>query len=397
MRGAVRTQTVRQANLSMVLDQVRRRGPQSRSALVEATGLTRSAIGGLVGELVELGLLAEGAPLSDGSPGRPSPVVRVDGARVGVLAVEIGVDELAAAVVALDGAVLRQRRVVRSRERVELGDVLDDVARLVDDLGVEATSVDGRQLTAVGFAVPGLIRSEGHAVAVAPNLGWFDVDLAHHVQQRSGLAIPVYVGNDADLGALSEATFGVRADDMVFVSGEVGVGGSVIAGGVELSGRNGFAGEFGHMPVNPTGHRCSCGSTGCWETEIGERALLRRAGLDVDGGVPAVDELLRRASVGDPDSVGALAEEGRWLGIGIAGLVNAFDPDVVVLGALLNRLLPHVRASMDTELAHRGIHALERSVPVVGASLGRDATLIGAAELAFRPLLVDPAILDIAP
>ena len=389
--AAVRPQTVRQANLSMVLDQLRRRGPQSRSALVEATGLTRTAIGGLVAELVELGLVVEEAPQRDGTPGRPSPVARVDGEHVGVLAVEIGVDELTVGVVALDGTVVRKRRVARLRDRISLPEVVADIVASADELGCREPVTDGRRLVGIGVAVPGLVRSEGLVVAVAPNMRWFEVDFARRLQTALALALPVVVGNDADLGALAEATFGVRADHMVFVSGEVGVGGSVIAGGAKISGRNGFAGEFGHMPVNPSGHRCSCGSIGCWETEVGERALLRRAGLDVDGGVPAVDELMERVDAGDRVALAALEEEGRWLGIGIAGLVNAFDPDVVVLGALLDRILPHVRASMEAELAERGIHSLERSVPVVGAAFGRDATLMGAAELALGPLLADPA------
>lgn len=391
--AALRSQTVRQTNLAVVLDHLRRRGPSSRSALVAATGLTRSAIGRLVGELVDLGLAVEEAALSDGSPGRPSPVVRVDRSRFGVLAVEIGVDELTAAVVALDGSVERISRIARSRDRQEFPEVVADVAGLVAELGCGDRLVDGLQVIATGVAIPALVRDDG-GVAVAPNLGWRDVDLATTVAEAIALDGPVFVGNDADLGALAEFTFGVRADHMVFVSGEVGVGGSVITGGVRITGRSGFAGEFGHMPVNPVGRPCSCGAIGCWETEIGERALLRRAGLDVDGGVPAVDELIERAGAADPVALAALADEGRWLGIGIAGLINAFDPDVVVLGALLDRVLPSVRGPLEAELAARRIHGLDRSVPVVGATAGRNAVLLGAAELAFAALLADPAVVQ---
>lgn len=389
--AAVRPQSVRQANLAAVLDQVRRRGPLSRSGIVAATGLTRSAIGGLVGELVDLGLAIEEAALSDGSPGRPSPVVRADGSHFCVLAVEVGVDALAVALVALDGSVVRMRRVPRSRDRMPPSAVIADVIESIGLLECRGPVIGGRRLTAVGAAVPGLIRSGGQVVAVAPNLEWHDVQLAAMLREALQIEVPVLVGNDADLGALGEATFGVRADDMVYVSGEVGVGGSVISGGVRLSGRAGLAGEFGHMLVNPAGHRCSCGAIGCWETEIGERALLRRAGLDSDGGVPAVDELLTRAAAGESAALDALEAEGRWLGMGIAGLINAFDPDVVVLGALLERVLPYVRDSLDAALAERKIHGLERSVDVVGATFGNDATLLGAAELAFGPLLADPA------
>ena len=389
--AAVRPQSVRQANLAAVLAQVRRRGPLSRSEVVAATGLTRSAIGGLVGELVGLGLVLEEAALSDGSPGRPSPVARVDGSNFGVLAVEVGVDALAVALVGLDGSVVRLRRVPRSRDRMPPSVVIADVIESIDVLGCRGPVAHGRRLTAVGVAVPGLIRHAGQVVEVAPNLEWRDVELSRLLQEALEVELPVLVGNDADLGALGEATFGVRADHMVYVSGEVGVGGSVISDGVRVTGRAGLAGEFGHMLVNPAGHRCSCGAIGCWETEIGERALLRRAGLDVDGGVPAVDELFARAAAGESAALDALEVEGRWLGMGIAGLINAFDPDVVVLGALLDRVLPSVRGALDAALAARGIHGLVRSVRVVGATFGDDATLMGAAELAFGPLLADPA------
>ncbi len=389
----MRPTAVRRTNLAVVLDHLRRHGPSSRSSLVTATGLTRSAIGGLVGELVDLGLADEKVALSDGSPGRPSPVVRVDRSRFGVLAVEIGVDELAVALVGLDGAVVRVQRVERSRQRRELGDVLADIATLAERIGCCDEVVDGRRVLAIGVAVPGLVRSDDHVIAVAPNLHWRDLDFGPLLRRALGLNLAVYVGNDADLGALAEATLGsgVGAGHLVFVSGEVGVGGSVIIHGARLAGRSGFAGEFGHLPVNPSGEQCGCGSIGCWETEVGERALLRRAGLDVDGGAPEVDRLLELAAASDPTALAALDEEGRWLGVGIAGLINAFDPDVVALGALFHRILPLVRTALDEELSARRIHGLDRSVRIVGAAFGPEATLMGAAELAFEPLLADPA------
>ena len=378
----------------MVLDHLRRHGPASRSALVTATGLTRSTIGGLVGELVELGLAEEEIALSDGSPGRPSPVVRVDRDRYGVLAVEIGVDELGVALVGLDGTVVRKRRVARARDRVLLDEVLADIVEQVEEIGCRDVVVDGRRVLAIGIGVPGLIRSADNVIAVAPNLNWRDVDLAAQLREALGLILPVSVGNDADLGAMAEATFGagVGAMHLVYLAGEVGVGGSVVINGERQGGRSGFAGEFGHLPVDPAGTRCSCGSIGCWETVVGERALLDRAGLDVDGGTDAVDLLLERAAADEPRALEALSEEGRWLGIGIAGLINACDPDVVVLGALFNRILPSVRSALDAEIARRRIHGLDRTVPVVGAAFGRDAALLGAAELAFGPLLADPTM-----
>jgi predicted NBD/HSP70 family sugar kinase len=208
-----------------------------------------------------------------------------------------------------------------------------------------------------------------------------------------GHVLPLGLANDADLGALAESRFGagVDADQMVYVSGEVGVGGGLVMAGRPISGAHGFAGEIGHLPVNPQGRRCRCGSVGCWETEVGEQILLERAGLDPDGGRAAVDVLLERFDAGEPAAIAALAEEARWLGIGIGGLINVLDPDTVVLGGVFARILPAIRASLDDELAARRYRSSQREVVVVGAELGPRAVTVGASELAFSALLDDPA------
>jgi predicted NBD/HSP70 family sugar kinase len=396
MSSPARQPHLRRANLALVLDELRRRGPSSRSQLVGATGLTRSAIAGLVGELEALGLVVERPASPDGRPGRPSPVVQVsDGCAV--LAIEIFVDEIGAALVALDGTVVSSVRAARPRTRVAVTETLDDVAALVDRLDAQArTSSRGpadRRVIGCGVSVPGLVGVDDGVVVAAPNLGWVDVPLARSLASALGPGIPIHVGNDADLGALAESRFGagIGSDNMIFVSGEVGVGGGLVAAGRPVVGRLGFAGEIGHLPVNPAGRRCRCGSIGCWETEVGESALLDRAGLDPDGGRAAVEQLLLRAADGDRRAVGALVSEARWLAIGIAGLVNVFDPDVVVLGGLFARVLPAIREPLDAEIEDRRYLAARRQVAVVGAALGARSVTVGAAELAFGPLLDDPA------
>ena len=156
------------------------------------------------------------------------------------------------------------------------------------------------------------------------------------------------MANEADLGALAELRRGaaVDAQHVLFISGEVGVGGGLIVDGKPLTGAGGFAGEVGHMPVNPDGRTCRCGSVGCWETEIGEGALLRRAGHPPDAGREEVEAVLREAAAGAPDVLEALDAVGRWLGFGLAGLVNVFNPQVVVLGGLFGRIHPFVEATL---------------------------------------------------
>jgi predicted NBD/HSP70 family sugar kinase len=177
----------------------------------------------------------------------------------------------------------------------------------------------------------------------------------------------------------------------LFIHGEVGVGGGLILGGKPLTGVAGYGGEVGHIPVNPTGSACRCGSVGCWETEVGEGALLRRAGHPPGGGRLEVAAVLREADAGAPEALAALDNVGHWLGYGLAGLVNIFNPRLVVLGGLFGWIHPFVAHTIAGELDRRALPAPRGLVRVVPASLGVDAALIGAAELAFEPLLADPA------
>jgi predicted NBD/HSP70 family sugar kinase len=147
------------------------------------------------------------------------------------------------------------------------------------------------------------------------------------------------------------------------------------------------------MPLNPTGEACGCGSFGCWETEVGERALLARAGYPVDGGRRAVEEVLRDAEHGNDRASAALEHIGTWLGRGIAGLVNILNPQLVVLGGLFQRIYPYVKQPLMREVERLTLRPSYAVVRIVPASLGLDAPLLGAAELAFEHVLDDPASL----
>ena len=182
------------------------------------------------------------------------------------------------------------------------------------------------------------------------------------------------------------------ADDVVYVMGEVGVGGNVIVGGQALVGAAGYAGEIGHMVVNPEGSLCGCGSFGCWETEIGEGAMLLRAGRSASGGREAVDDLIAAAAAGEPQALEGLAHVTRWLGIGLASLINVLNPTLVVLGGVLERIHPLIAEELDEVLDRRTLRASRELLRVVPGALGADGPMLGAAELAFEPMLADPAV-----
>jgi predicted NBD/HSP70 family sugar kinase len=243
-------------------------------------------------------------------------------------------------------------------------------------------------LVGVGAAVAGITRRADGFVHLAPNLGWRDVPLASMLAAELALGVPVLAANEADLGALAEhRRVRPRVANLIYLSGEVGIGAGIILDGKPLLGSAGYAGEAGHMLVNPVGLRCRCGASGCWETEAGESALLRLVGA-ADA---SVDDILERAEAGDVAVLDAIAEVGRWLGRGIGNLINLFNPDLIVLGGLYQRLYPHLEEAV---LAGAGLQSLDAPgglATIARSGLGQDAPLIGAGELVLSGVIADPA------
>jgi predicted NBD/HSP70 family sugar kinase len=389
-RGAG-AEEVRRHNLSALLAHVHLRGPTSRSHLASITGLNRSTIADLVGELSALGLVAEQRTPTTAGPGRPSPVVEIKPEGAVVLALELAVDSIAIATVGLGGHIFNLVRIDRPRGRFSPDETVEDVVKLAEPL-LAALPLHHR-FAGVGVAVVGITRAADGFVHLAPNLGWRDVPLGEMLKARLAVDGPISVANEADLGALSEHRRGVSpgVDNLLFVSGEVGIGLGVILGGQARLGAAGYAGEAGHTLVNPAGTRCRCGAIGCWETEAGEGALLRHAGPAVgEGGRASIDRVMTLAAAGDETVLGALAYVGRWLGLGIADLINLFNPELVVLGGMFDRLYPLIEPSMREGVRSRVLEAPGAMATIAPSALGIDAPLLGAAELALSGVIDHP-------
>jgi len=375
---------VRRHNLGTVLGHVHRAGRISRAELTARMGLNRSTIAGLVTELESLGLAEQVKPSGARiSAGRPSVDVK---ARSGayVLATDVRVDGLTVARIGVGGAVEARATgpIPSSHDAHAVGDAVVELMRLV----VKDVN-DRAALVGIGVSVPGIVRATDGLVRFAPNLGWHDVPFSEILTERiATLARPV-LGNDADLGAFAEHLrgAGVGVADLVYLSGEVGVGAGIIVGGQPLEGSGGYAGEIGHLPYTPNGKLCHCGSRGCWETEIGAPAIAAAVGCPEDR-VAALDEFLKGVHEASPE----LREVGRHIGRGLAMAVNLLNPRVIVLGGYLRTLLPLVSEEVETGLASHALAAPRELVRVCLPGLGADSVLLGAAELAFRPLLRDP-------
>ncbi|WP_394248510.1 ROK family transcriptional regulator [Arthrobacter pityocampae] len=380
--GTNGTEGLRAQNLSQILTMVHRNGPLSRAELTRRSGLNRSTVGALVSALTERNLVRETEPAVDGRVGRPSPIVQAN-AGVAVIAVNPDIDALTVGVVGLGGH-------VHARVRRETPGIpsLEDAVGLTREIvaGLQPTLAGLDRVLGAGIALPGLVTAVTGRVLVAPHLGWRDVDLAGPFADALGL--PVVAANDASLGSLAESIFGAAlgVDDAVYLNGSAsGIGGGIVTGGAQLVGSRGYGGELGHTLVSPGGRACHCGRAGCLDAEVRLERLLGAAGLD-GGGIEALERVL---SDGPPEAVRAEADRQlELLAVALTNVVNIFDPELIVLGGFLGPLVDFRGDRLATTV---NAGSLAGRVIVRRAALGPELLLVGAAELAFQPLLASPA------
>ncbi|MGH3507695.1 MAG: ROK family protein, partial [Nocardioidaceae bacterium] len=383
-----------QQNLSLALRQLRDHGPQSRARLAEVTRLNKATVSSLVTELVARGLVVEG-DRERGEVGRPAQVVRLSGAEVCGMGAEVNVGYVSAAALDLDRTVLVQRRRALSGSRATPEEALDSLAELVR---AAADDVAPRTIAGLSVAVPGLVEVATGTLLHAPNLGWSGLPLGELVRERVGdLDLDLHVENEANLAAMAEASTRPGVDNLVLLTGSIGVGAGIVVAGQLLRGASGFGGEVGHMPVELQGGLCGCGRRGCWETRVGMSALLN--GLaEIDDPIldPALDtearlaEVVRRAEAGGARTLNALEQVGTWLGVGAAVLANVLDPQVFILGGYFAPVAPWLMGPMRRELDRRSIGATGQGYALEVSALGVHATVRGAAVVALEPVFDDP-------
>jgi predicted NBD/HSP70 family sugar kinase len=381
----------RRNNLSLLTSLVHHHGVLSRAQLTRHTGLNRSTVGTLIGQLTSLGLVYETAPAGEGQVGRPSPEVHPSPS-IAALAVNPEVDAVTIGLVSLGGKVHKKirfetERIPSAREAVNIAAAV--IAGMRSELDASY------RITGIGMAVPGLVNRDDGVVRHAPHLGWRNEPVARMLSEATGY--PCQAANDASLGAEAELIFGAgvgagvgaRPGNLIYLNGGAsGIGGGIIADGQLLRGASGYAGELGHTFVRSDGTTCHCGATGCLETEVSQGRLLELAGLS-SGDTADLEKALGNSNSAELSD--EVARQLTYLGIALRNAVNIFNPDAIVLDGFLGTLHALAPGSLQAMLLSQAMDGPAGQAKIHRAALGSDLMMIGAAELAFTPFLADPA------
>lgn len=380
--GITNTEGIREVNLSLILDLLHRSGPLTRSALTKRTGLNRSTVGTLVGQLVEMGIVTESEPVPSGT-GRPSPIVALDPSLM-AFAINPEVGMLRVAAVATGGRLLDSVSLPLEDQPSGRG-----VAGLAAAVTSQLLSANPHwRVLGAGVAVPGQIRLEDGSVSEATHLGWVDEPLSAYIAKA--LNTPTWAANAAILALRAETTFGAGrgSEDLFYlIGGPSGIGGGAVAGGRLLVGAQGFAGEIGHVCVKPGGVDCYCGGQGCLEAEVTAGRLAEA--LSMEGAT--VEELAERwTERRSGPGLRELSDElDAHLGVALRNIVNLFNPDTILIAGFLAGLV--AGRSVD-ELVPEAIRSSRRGLTILPANVP-NAVLLGAAELVFSEFILAPTAL----
>jgi glucokinase-like ROK family protein len=367
------------------------------------TGLTRGTVSNIVHVLIEDGLVFEDK-LEDSKIGRPSILLglRPDGGAV--IGVEIGVDFISVLLTNFVAETLWEIRVQTNLSQSQT-EIINQAEKYVDQALSIAKGVGLRPL-GIGVGLPGLVNIRQGNLIMAPNLHWKNVPFRLIWNQRFHL--PVYIENEANLAALGEYYFGVahNVDNFICLTSGIGLGGGIMIDGRLFRGGHGYGGEIGHIQRDPHGEQCGCGRIGCWETQVGPRAVLSRVKrefqthhdqslLDACSGDLdnlTFDIVVRFALNGDSICRQAIEEVAVNLGAGIADLVNIFNPNLIVIGGtfILGKDIMH--SIIEKTIFSNALQPATNNLQIKFSERSTEACVLGAVAVVLDDILREMVI-----
>ena len=394
---------VRKVNRSLILNTLRLHAPVSRAQVANITGLTRGTVSNIVNSLIEEGLVLEDQ-LQDSKVGRPSILLRLRPDGGAVIGVEIGVDFISVLLTNFVAELLWETRVKTSPSQSQT-DIIHQAETYIEqalDIAKEHTL---RPL-GIGVGLPGLVNVRQGNLIMAPNLHWQNVPLRLMWNQRFHL--PIYIDNEANLSTLGEYYFGVArdTDNFIYLSSDIGLGGGVMLDGRLFRGANGYGGEIGHIQRDPQGELCACGRVGCWETLVGPRAVLRRVKNELsvrqdmqlleacsgDFGNLTFEMIVQFALDGNVICREAMEDVAVNLGVGIADLVNIFNPQMVVIGGAFIAGKDILHSIIEKTIVSNALQPSVENLQIKFSERNTEACVLGAVAVVLDDILRELAI-----
>jgi len=391
--------TSREINRQIALNLIRTHQPVSRADLARLMNVRRGVASLLVSELLNESLIFEGAVGESAGRGRRPTFLFIDSRERCVVGVDIRASRTYILVTDLMG---RQLGVVSSFQTNRDVDVLiQELARRIKQILADYKEVGACE--GVGVSVPGMVEPVAGRVVHAPTLGWHDVSLRDPL--TIALGIPVQIENSGKACAMAQL-WATRSDvvasgNSVFVSVSDGVGVGIVVNGELLRGRHNTAGEFGHVPLSIDGPRCSCGATGCWESYVSNLATLSRYfGHDLSEPRPrdsetanfSVEDLIARARAGDAKAVAAINSTARYLGLGLASIINALDPARIYIGGEITTAWSLIEPIVRSALRERTLTEFGGATEIHVVPAEDHPRLRGAVALVAAPAFAAPMV-----
>jgi predicted NBD/HSP70 family sugar kinase len=390
--------TSREINRRIALNLVRAHQPISRADLARAMGVHRGTASLIVNDLLRRKLIFEGAT-GEAVRGRKPTFLYVESRRRCVVAVDLRASQTYLMIADLLGnpiAGIVGFPIVRDPKAL-----VATLARRIKALLAEHPDLEA--CDGLGVAVPGVVEHATMRVLHAPTLGWRDVDLKEPLAAATGLS--VHIENSGRACALAQL-WTMRDElpasgDLVFVTVSDGLGGGVVVQGEVLRGRHNIAGEFGHLTLALDGPRCSCGAVGCWEAYVSNRATLARyfgRAAEVAGPLPpeqrnfTIEDLIARARKDDAKAAAAIQATARYLGLGLANVINVLDPARVYIGGEIMTAWDLIGPTIKAALAERALTPAAAAVTISPVNAGEYPRLRGAAALVTAPAFAAPVV-----
>jgi glucokinase-like ROK family protein len=390
---------VRQINLSLIMHSLRTDSPISRASLAQKTKLTKTTVSDLIKELNERGFVRE-LGMQTSRTGRPATLLTLNPAAGFIVSCEIGVGFVEVLVTDFAPQTIWQVKRPTAAD-IAQDELISRVMALLHE-AIEHGKSSADKLLGIAVGVPGMVDHASGSILFAPNLKWRNVPLLALLENES-FGAPIFVDNEANMAALGEHYFGASQgyNEILYLSGNVGLGSGFLSNGRLHRGASGMAPEYGHMTMDSYGELCNCGNYGCWETQVSQNSLYKKVILMVQSGQSSilaektkeqwerlsVEMIVEAAQAGDQVAVRSLEEIGHSLGIGIASLLNALNPEIVVLGGILSIASEFLFPVINEEIQKRALLWSRESVKVVRAAHGSDACVKGGTATVYQSIL----------